>query len=1072
MVFKPISISGSTFWKGYNFLKVFSFLCNSLHGKACRQKGGSKMSAIIGSCRIGSYKENPALNLNKILVTSCLLIFIIGLVTGILGYAKNASAATACDYLPKCAYIYQTDTTTPQEFNTLLFPDYCCIYPISMSDVPSIDFSVFDLIIIGGDTITGSSHYQDLIIGAGHMDCNWNPTKDCTSWPGPGACGADSSYAVAVDSSGKPILGLGYGGAAFFDCVDRSRLPDSSWIGWLHSWGLGDSGIYVMQPTHQIFTNPNIINIPSPPILPLYSSSIFEVGAYIPSPPPDITLLGRETNALDVNHNHYSVLEQGRYFKWGFAGGPSAMTPVGEALFFNIIAYLTGYYPPQGPVAYYPFNGNANDESGNGNNGAVSGGGTFTTDRFGNPNSAFSSTTTSYIDIPESVSLDLQSAFTLSAWFKMEQVTHAYSALISKDYSTGYSIGIDSGGSGVCPAPSGVVRNMRIMVANQNTYFNSDFSCNTWYHVAVTYDDNTNQAQLYVNGSLVDTQTVTASPNINSYSLGIGRDMRFLDKFVGVIDDVRIYNRVLTSDEILQLPGPVISGITPDHGGTNENQLFFTLYGSGFQTGATVELTNFVIIDPTGKSSIDANVVVVTPTQMTGTFNLTTGVPTGPYNVVVANPDGQSAILANGFTVQDTTPPVTTASPVGGTYNNDSSNPLKVTLTANEPATIHYTVDGSLPDATSPVYSGPIDITATTTLRFFAIDVNNNNEVPKTEIYLMNPAYAVTAVVDPPTNELILPVTSTFTFPPGTQTFEVSCYKVNHILRDSIGNPLPPADYLKGYVIGPADTPGSDVKTYSAPVSVTCDLARFYSLDKLTPGIIYKLEVNFSNHFVPPEVPPNFFKGSLSATTDVTVTSAIQTHLITASVGTPGGNIYLGGSIVSGPVKVLDGSSPTFNIIHDTSYVVADVQVDGSSMGAVTSYQFPAVTGDHTIAATFTKWNHSGFFPPIDNLPMFNSVKAGQAVPVKFSLGGNMSLDIFQSGYPRTVDIPCPNSSALVDTIEQTVDATTSKLLYDAASDQYNYIWKTNKGWANTCLQLQLGFKDGVVQSANFKFTK
>lgn len=82
------------------------------------------------------------------------------------------------------------------------------------------------------------------------------------------------------------------------------------------------------------------------------------------------------------------------------------------------------------------------------------------------------------------------------------------------------------------------------------------------------------------------------------------------------------------------------------------------------------------------------------------------------------------------YTIADTTPPVTTASLPGGTY----TTPPTVTLTVNEPATIYYTVDGSEPTTSSPVY-GPIHITRSTTLRFFARDIAGNMENIKTETY-------------------------------------------------------------------------------------------------------------------------------------------------------------------------------------------------------------------------------------------------------------------------------------------------------------------------------------------------
>jgi hypothetical protein len=71
-------------------------------------------------------------------------------------------------------------------------------------------------------------------------------------------------------------------------------------------------------------------------------------------------------------------------------------------------------------------------------------------------------------------------------------------------------------------------------------------------------------------------------------------------------------------------------------------------------------------------------------------------------------------------------PPITTANPAGGVYGTSQS----VTLTCIDPqgpgcGNIYYTTDGSTPNTSSPVYSSPILISATTTLKFFARDLSN-----------------------------------------------------------------------------------------------------------------------------------------------------------------------------------------------------------------------------------------------------------------------------------------------------------------------------------------------------------
>jgi hypothetical protein len=115
-------------------------------------------------------------------------------------------------------------------------------------------------------------------------------------------------------------------------------------------------------------------------------------------------------------------------------------------------------------------------------------------------------------------------------------------------------------------------------------------------------------------------------------------------------------------------------------------------------------------------------------------------------------------------------------------------------------------------------------------------------------------------------------------------------------------------------------------------------------------------------------------------------------------------------------------------------------------------------------------YNFGGFLRPIDNLPTVNVVKAGQAIPVKFSLGGNQGLAIFAAGYPKVVVMGC--TGTLLDTIEETVTAGSSSLQYDAGAGQYIYVWKTDKAWAATCRQLVVKFVDGSTQVANFNFTR
>ncbi len=97
-------------------------------------------------------------------------------------------------------------------------------------------------------------------------------------------------------------------------------------------------------------------------------------------------------------------------------------------------------------------------------------------------------------------------------------------------------------------------------------------------------------------------------------------------------------------------------------------------------------------------------------------------------------------------TILDTVAPVTTATPIPGTYNI-GTNPLSVVLTTNEPATIYYTTNGSIPTTASTVYTIPIPITTSTTINYFAVDPAGNPESIKTGTWAIHTADMVATVM-------------------------------------------------------------------------------------------------------------------------------------------------------------------------------------------------------------------------------------------------------------------------------------------------------------------------------------
>src|SRR5204862_5739159 len=129
-------------------------------------------------------------------------------------------------------------------------------------------------------------------------------------------------------------------------------------------------------------------------------------------------------------------------------------------------------------------------------------------------------------------------------------------------------------------------------------------------------------------------------------------------------------------------------------------------------------------------------------------------------------------------------------------------------------------------------------------------------------------------------------------------------------------------------------------------------------------------------------------------------------------------------------------------------------QTGGLASGAT----FPVGTTTNTFRVTDAAGNHAdcsfsvtvlydftGFFSPVNNLPTLNSVNAGRAIPIKFSLSGNKGLNVF-AAEPGSGPIGCDSSTEVE--LTDTVAAGNSSLSYDPSSDQYVYIWKTDQSWA------------------------
>ena len=200
-------------------------------------------------------------------------------------------------------------------------------------------------------------------------------------------------------------------------------------------------------------------------------------------------------------------------------------------------------------VAYFPFNGNANDESGNSNNGTIYGA-TLTADRFGNDSSAyyFNGINHDYIDCGNDTSLDITESLTISAWIKPDSTL---GPVVTKWKTTPISYW---GGS--------YYLSMDWFSITYNGYGSVAVSHDKpldekiFYYLVGIYNYDTDSMFFYVDGVLSNSIAVNGGEiPISTSNVLIGATRWYNptfneNYFHGIIDEVRIYKRAITNDEI------------------------------------------------------------------------------------------------------------------------------------------------------------------------------------------------------------------------------------------------------------------------------------------------------------------------------------------------------------------------------------------------------------------------------------------------------------------------------------------------------------------------------------------
>jgi len=201
-----------------------------------------------------------------------------------------------------------------------------------------------------------------------------------------------------------------------------------------------------------------------------------------------------------------------------------------------------------GLVAHYPFNGNADDESGNGHDGTVNGA-QLTTDRFGNPDSAYHfDGVNDFIDCGNDDAFELGGSGAVSVWVSPNINTES-GVVISKDGS-GYNDDLAIGFDPHPVAGKDFSFTFNRTVERDIPFLSTNVETGRWTHVVSQWDSS--GMKLFVDGALIAENSKVCKLDANGIPLYIGQmqEIRFFD---GDIDDIRAYDRALSAAEIQDL---------------------------------------------------------------------------------------------------------------------------------------------------------------------------------------------------------------------------------------------------------------------------------------------------------------------------------------------------------------------------------------------------------------------------------------------------------------------------------------------------------------------------------------
>jgi parallel beta-helix repeat protein len=417
--------------------------------------------------------------------------------------------------------------------------------------------------------------------------------------------------------------------------------------------------------------------------------------------------------------------------------------------------------------------------------------------------------------------------------------------------------------------------------------------------------------------------------------------------------------------------------------------------------GTYTSVQSVTIATTTSGASIRYTTDGSTPTETNGTLYsgpVTVGSSETLKAIAYSSSYADSGVSSAGYTINLPSAAAPTFSPAGGSYTTAQSVTISSTTSG---ASIRYTTDGSTPSETAgTLYTGPVTVSAAATLKAIAYESGFLDSSVSSATYTIGTATEI--------NDTDAGIVYTGTWSYGANRTHGE-YQADVHFTSANG------DSVSYTFNGTGISFITETYTDEGNVSFYIDNVLKQTVSCVSSTRVAQVAVFTASGLAPGSHTLKAVKvDGTYMLIDALIITATPTYTITASAGS-------NGSISpTGPVTVNQGANQTFTITPNSGYSVSSVTVDGTNVGAVSTYTFSNVQANHTISATFSTTTSTEI----------NDTDAGIVYTGTWSYGANRTHGEYQADVHFT--------SANGDSVSYTFNGTGISFITETYTDEGN----------------------------------